>query len=99
MLNKHIYGRNGQDNNSNKTAANPQREKHTRKKAPFSPEYVDRNKETYQIILRLNSEGSNNREISEALNAQGIPSLSGTGKWFPASVGRIINETPAYMKE
>ncbi len=99
MLNKHIYERNDQADSNHKTTENLQNKDHPKKKVSFSPEYAKRNKETYQTILQLSSEGLNNREISETLNAQGIPSLSGTGKWFPASVGRVINETPVYMKE
>ncbi len=99
MLNKHIHGQKDQANGNHKNTENLQNKDHPKKKISFSPEHAKRNKETYQTILQLNLEGLNNREISETLNAQGIPSLSGTGKWFPASVGRVLNETPVYMKE
>ena len=46
----------------------------------------------HDLILKMDRDGKRNQEsqISKHLNDKGIPTLSGRGKWFPATVRNFL---------
>jgi Recombinase len=46
----------------------------------------------HDLILKMDREGKNQSQISKHLNDKGIPTLSGKGKWFPATVRNILRK-------
>ncbi|MCP4113263.1 MAG: hypothetical protein GY749_48330 [Desulfobacteraceae bacterium] len=47
---------------------------------------------TLQRIRKMRSEGKSNQKIAEFLNSQGIPTISGSGKWHRNSVNRMLGK-------
>ena len=44
----------------------------------------------HDLILKMDRDGKNQSQISKHLNDKGIPTLSGRGKWFPATVRNFL---------
>ena len=49
-------------------------------------------KAIHDLILKMDRDGKNQSQISKHLNDKGIPTLSGKGKWYPATVRNILRQ-------
>jgi hypothetical protein len=50
-------------------------------------------KEVLERILALHSEGHSARKIAELLQSEGIPTLSGKGKWSGGTIQKLLQKT------
>lgn len=48
--------------------------------------------EVMQLMKDLKAQGKSNREIAEHLQAEGIPTFSGRGKWHKGTVGNLVKK-------
>ena len=44
----------------------------------------------FNLIFQMDRDGKNQSQISQYLNDEGIPTISGKGKWYPATVRNIL---------
>jgi hypothetical protein len=56
--------------------------------------------ELQPIIVELRAAGFwSHNGMARELNARGIPTMSGTGRWYASTVGQLLRQTPSTRRD